>query len=70
MDLIFRLKITAEMFFRVLRDNSEVALDVIRMLSNKITNTHEQYEAKQAQLTDTLKELEALQEQVKQQAGE
>ena len=67
---LLAMKITAEMFFRVLRDNSEVALDVIRMLSTKITNTHEQYEAKQAQLTHTLKELEALQKQVNQQAGE
>jgi CRP-like cAMP-binding protein len=53
---LLAMKITAEMFFRVLRDNSEVALDVIRMLSTKLTNTHEQ--------------LEALQKQVNQQAGE
>ena len=53
---LLAMKITAEMFFRVLRDNSEVALDVIRMLSTKVTNTHEQ--------------LEALQRQVNQQAGE
>ena len=31
------MKITAEMFFRILRENSEVALDVIRMLSDKLT---------------------------------
>ena len=52
---LLAMKITAEMFFRVLRDNSEVALDVIRMLSTKLTNTHEQ--------------LETLQKQVNQQAG-
>ena len=38
------MKITAEMFFRILRENSEVALDVIRMLSDKLTRTHEQVE--------------------------
>jgi CRP-like cAMP-binding protein len=53
---LLAMKITAEMFFRVLRDNSEVALDVIRMLSTKLTNTHER--------------LEALQKQVNQQAEE
>ena len=37
-------KITAEMFFRILRENSEVALDVIRMLSDKLTRTHAQVE--------------------------
>ena len=34
------MKITAEMFFRILRENSEVALDVIRMLSDKLTRSH------------------------------
>ena len=38
------MKITAEMFFRILRENSEVALDVIRMLSDKLTRTNEQLE--------------------------
>ena len=38
------MKITAEMFFRILRENSEVALDVIRMLSDKLTKTHEHVE--------------------------
>jgi CRP-like cAMP-binding protein len=67
---LLAMKITAEMFFRILRDNSEVALDVIRMLSTKITNTHEQYEAKQKQLVQAQKELEAIRKQVNQQAGE
>ena len=34
------MKITDEMFFRLLRENSDVALDVIRMLSNKLTQSH------------------------------
>ena len=34
------MKITNEMFFRMLRENPEVALDVIRMLSNKLTKSH------------------------------
>ncbi len=38
------MKITAEMFFRILRENTEVALDVIRMLSDKLTRTHAQVE--------------------------
>ncbi len=33
------MKITADMFFRLLRENSEVALDVIRMLADKLTKT-------------------------------
>lgn len=45
------MKITAEMFFRILRENSEVALDVIRMLSDKLTQTHEKVEALQRQVT-------------------
>ena len=38
---LLAMKITAEMFFRILRENSEVALDVIRMLSDKLTHSHE-----------------------------
>ena len=34
------MKITDEMFFRLLRENPEVALDVIRMLSDKLTKAH------------------------------
>jgi len=44
------MKITAEMFFRILRENSEVALDVIRMLSDKLTRPHAQVEALQKQV--------------------
>jgi len=43
------MKITAEMFFRILRENSEVALDVIRMLSDKVTRTNEKLEELQRQ---------------------
>lgn len=46
---LLAMKITAEMFFRILRENSEVALDVIRMLSDKLTRTHEQVEFLQRQ---------------------
>jgi CRP-like cAMP-binding protein len=35
------MKITGDMFFRILRENSDVALDVIRMLSDKLTSTQE-----------------------------
>lgn len=44
------MKITADMFFRILRENSEVALDVIRMLSNKLTRSHALVEDLQKQL--------------------
>lgn len=46
---LLAMKITAEMFFRILRENSEVALDVIRMLSDKLSRTHEQVEFLQRQ---------------------
>ena len=46
---LLAMKITAEMFFRILRENSEVALDVIRMLSDKLTRTHAQVEFLQRQ---------------------
>jgi CRP/FNR family cyclic AMP-dependent transcriptional regulator len=46
---LLAMKITADMFFRILRENSEVALDVIRMLSDKLTRTHEQVEFLQRQ---------------------
>jgi CRP/FNR family cyclic AMP-dependent transcriptional regulator len=44
------MKITAEMFFRILRENSEVALDVIRMLSDKVTRTNDKLEELQRQV--------------------
>jgi len=45
------MKITGEMFFRLLRENSEVALDVIRMLSDKLTRSHSLVESLQRQVT-------------------
>ena len=47
---LLAMKITAEMFFRILRENTEVALDVIRMLSDKLTSTHAQVEFLQRQV--------------------
>jgi CRP/FNR family cyclic AMP-dependent transcriptional regulator len=44
------MKITAEMFFRILRENSEVVLDVIRMLSDKLTRSHTRVETLQKQV--------------------
>ncbi len=44
------MKITGDMFFRMLRENSDVALDVIRMLSDKLSRSHAQVESLQKQL--------------------
>ena len=44
------MKITGDMFFRMLRENSDVALDVIRMLSNKLSQSHALVELLQKQL--------------------
>ncbi len=44
------MKITDEMFFRLLRENPEVSLDVIRMLSDKLTRSHAQVEQLQQQV--------------------
>ncbi len=44
------MKITADMFFRILRENSEVSLDVIRMLSEKLTRSHARVEFLQKQV--------------------
>ena len=49
-DNLRAMKITGDMFFRILRENSEVALDVIRMLSDKLSRTHAQLEALQKQV--------------------
>ncbi len=48
------MKITGEMFFRMLRENSDVALDVIRMLSEKLSSSHAKVEELQREL-DRLK---------------
>lgn len=44
------MKITDEMFFRMLRENPEVALDVIRMLSDKLSQSHAKVEMLQQQV--------------------
>ncbi len=44
------MKITAEIFFRVLRENSEVALDVIRMLSDRLSRSHARVETLQKRI--------------------
>ncbi len=44
------MKITGEMFFRILRENSDVALDVIRMLSDKLSRSHALVESLQKQI--------------------
>ena len=41
------MKITGDMFFRMLRENADVALDVIRMLSDKLSRSHTQVESLQ-----------------------
>ncbi len=38
------MKITGDMFFRMLRENADVALDVIRMLSDKLSRSHARVE--------------------------
>ena len=44
------MKITGDMFFRMLRENADVALDVIRMLSDKLSRSHAQVESLQKRL--------------------
>jgi len=44
------MKITGDMFFRMLRENSDVALDVIRMLSDKLSRSHARVEMLQKQI--------------------
>jgi len=46
-DNLKAMKITGDMFFRILRENAEVALDVIRMLSDKLSRTHAKLETLQ-----------------------
>ena len=44
------MKITGEMFFRMLRENSDVALDVIRMISEKLSVSHAKVEELQREV--------------------
>jgi CRP/FNR family cyclic AMP-dependent transcriptional regulator len=45
------MKITDEMFFRMLRESPELSLDVIRMLSDKLTKSHTLVEKMQRQIS-------------------
>jgi CRP/FNR family cyclic AMP-dependent transcriptional regulator len=44
------MKISAEMFLKLLSENSDLALDVMRQLSDKLAKSHHQVEALQQQL--------------------
>jgi len=44
------MKISAEMFLKLLCENSDLALDVMRQLSDKLAKSHHQVEALQSQL--------------------
>ena len=44
------LRITDEAFVKLLRDNPEVALDVLRQLSDKLARSHKQFEDMQSRL--------------------
>ncbi len=44
------MKISAEMFLKLLGENSNLALDVMRQLSEKLAKSHHQVEALQQQL--------------------
>ena len=44
------MKISAEMFLKLLSENSDLALDVMRQLSDKLAKSHHQVEALQHQL--------------------
>ncbi len=44
------MKITGDMFLRMLRENADVALDVIRMLSDKLSRSHSRVEILQKQV--------------------
>ena len=45
------MKITGDMFLRLLAENSEMALDVMRQLSDKLTKSHQQVEMLQQRLS-------------------
>ena len=42
-DRLVALRITGEMFLKLLAENPEVALDVMRQLSDKLVRSHEQF---------------------------
>ena len=49
-DRLVALRITDEMFLKLLAENPEVALDVMRQLSEKLVRSHEQFVALQKRL--------------------
>ena len=49
-DRLAALRITDEMFLKLLGENPEVALDVMRQLSEKLVRSHEQFVALQKRL--------------------
>jgi CRP/FNR family cyclic AMP-dependent transcriptional regulator len=46
------MRITADMFLKLLTENSEMALDVMRQLSNKLAKSHEHVEVLQQELSN------------------
>ena len=49
-DELVALRITDEMFLKLLAENPEVALDVMRQLSDKLVRSHEQFVEQQKRL--------------------
>lgn len=47
------MKISADMFLRLLRENADMALDVMRQLSSKLAQSHELVTRLQRQLSDS-----------------
>ena len=47
---VLALRITDEAFVKLLRDNPDVALDVLRQLSDKLARSHKQFEDLQSRL--------------------
>ena len=52
-DRLVALRITDEMFLKLLAENPEVALDVMRQLSEKLVRSHEQFVELQQRLRPT-----------------
>ena len=51
-DVLVALRITDEMFLKLLAENPEVSLDVMRQLSDKIVRSHEQFVEMQKRLQE------------------
>ncbi len=52
-DRLVALRITGEMFLKLLAENPEVALDVMRQLSEKLVRSHEQFVELQRRLLNS-----------------